>query len=567
MSDLRSFLSNLQTNYPEHLQVVEEPVDLKYELNAVAFEYERQGSACLLFKNVKGVPFPHVVNLFGSRERIALALNLPVEKIYDVLPDKMARTISPELVSGGPVKEVKLLGADVDLEALPLPRFFREDGGRYLTAGLVTARDPQDPNITNLTFARMQLKGKNKMGISFHSRGFQFHFLQKAREMGRPLQVAVVIGAHPALYLAAAARITSEYEVTGSLLDEPLELVRCETMDVDVPCNAEFVLEGEVATDVEEDEGPFSEYLGYLSGRSTRNVLTIKAVTHRKDAHFLSILPSYAADHILLSNITKEARSYRTLTEYLPAAKINSINWPIPGVKLACFLSLDKPLSGVAKQAALNLLGSDLYLKMVAVTDQTVDPHNFEEVLAAIASNVSCHDSRRDVDIISGVFCNLLDPSSSKEGTSSKVIFDATFTKEPKLSQYEDAKIGAAMRGKFSEIEEVHFPPACKGLVAYIKASASNAEKLGQELFDQALDCNLVIVLDPDINLAQGAEILWCLASRMQPQRAVHIFPSGQATKIIIDARKAADFRAQRPTLPPEVKEKARKIVKKLLEE
>ena len=242
MSDLRSFLSNLQTNYPEHLQVVEEPVDLKYELNAVAFEYVRQGSACLLFKNVKGVPFPHVVNLFGSRERIALALNLPVEKIYDVLPDKMARTISPELVSGGPVKEVKLLGADVDLEALPLPRYFREDGGRYLTAGLVTARDPQDPNITNLTFARMQLKGKNKMGISFHSRGFQFHFLQKAREMGRPLQVAVVIGAHPALYLAAAARITSEYEVTGSLLDEPLELVRCETVDLEVPCNAEFVL-------------------------------------------------------------------------------------------------------------------------------------------------------------------------------------------------------------------------------------------------------------------------------------------------------------------------------------
>ena len=564
MTDLRSFIAHLQENHPRHLQVVEEPVDLHHELNAIAFEYVKRDSACLLFKNVRGVPFPHVVNLFGSRERIALALNLPAEKIYDLLPARMDRKITPERVAEGPVKEVRLLGDQVDMEALPLPCFFQEDGGRYITAGLVVARDPQDPGVTNLTFARIQLKGKNKMGISLHSRGYQFHFLQKAREMGKPLEVAVVIGAHPALYLAAGARITGEYEVTGSLLDQPLKLVPCETVDVDVPFDAEFVLEGEIATDVEEDEGPFSEYLGYLSGRSTRNVLIVKAVTHRRDAYFLSILPSYSADHILLSNITKEARSYRTLKSYLPVARVQSINWPILGVRLACFLSLDRPLPGVAKQAALNLLGSDLYLKMVAVTDQSVNPHNFEEVLGAIATNVRCN-GRRDVDIINGVFCNLLDPSSSPEGTSSKVIFDATSAEKPQTSRYEDAEILAAIQKRFPQIDELHFPEICQGSVAYLKASALSARELGEELFEHAPNCSLVLVLDADIDLKAGEEILWSLASRMQPHRDITLLPSSESTKIIIDARKASDFRALRPTLPREVEEKAKKTVEGLL--
>jgi UbiD family decarboxylase len=564
LTDLRSFIAHLQENHPHHLQIVEEPVNLHYELNAIAFEYGKRDSACLFFKKVRGVPFPHVVNLFGSRERIALALNLPAEKIYDLLPGRMDRKIAPERVAEGPVKEVKRVGTEVDMEDLPLPRFFQEDGGRYITAGLVVARDPEDPGLTNLTFARIQLKGKNRMGISLHSRGYQFHYLQKAREMGKPLQVAVVVGAHPALYLAAGARITGEYEVTGSLMDQPLKLIPCETVDVDVPFDAEFVIEGEISTEVEEDEGPFSEYLGYLSGRSTRNILTVKAVTHRKDGYFLSILPSYSAEHILLSNITREARSYRTLKSYLPVAGVRSINWPILGVRLACFLSLDRPLPGVAKQAALNLLGSDLYLKMVAVTNQSVNPHNFEEVLGAIAASVRCNGGR-DVDIINGVFCNLLDPSSSREGTSSKVIFDATSDENPQTSRCDDAEILAAVRKGFPQIEELHFPEVCKGWVAYLKASAVSARQLGEKLFEHAPGCSLVIVLDADINLKVGEEILWSLASRMQPHRDITLLPSSETTRIIIDARKASDFHALRPTLPPEVESKAKKTVDELL--
>jgi len=565
MKDLSSYLEELENTYPEQIERIPDEVDLQYELNAIAFEYTKRKNACLVFEKIKDYSLPLVTNVFGTKERIALALGLPVDMIYDGISTSMARKVNPTVVDDGPVKEVKSQGSCVDLEKLlPLPRCFEQDGGRYITAGLVVAKNLQK-SVTNLTFARMQLKGKNKFGISFHSRGNQFLNLQRAKEVDKSLQVAVVIGGHPALHLAAAARTVDEYSVGSSLLGEPIELTRCEIVDLEVPASAEIVLEGEVSPRIEEDEGPFSEYSGYLSGRSTRNVLQINAVTHRRKPLFLSVMPSSSPEHILLSNVTKEARTLRSIKDFLPVARIKGTNWPIAGVKFVCFLSLEKPIQGVAKQVALLTMGLDLYLKLVVITDDSVDVTDFEQVLGAIARSVR-RNGRNNFQIIDGVLCSTLDPSS-REGTQSKILIDA-------ISMGENASRRTVIPDKeavMSKLQTYHvkdlcFPQKCKGLVAYLKTGEGDPEELVRELIAAAPDCRLVIIVDPDIDLDKNEEILWSLATRVVP-REDFLLLSGQTDepKIIIDSRKAADFAAIRPTVPSVIEERAKAFLAKYL--
>ncbi|TRO47711.1 UbiD family decarboxylase, partial [Candidatus Bathyarchaeota archaeon] len=306
MHNLRTYLERLRDALPDQLISVKEPVDWRYEVTARVAEMERQRkNPALLFENVKGYPMPLLVNLFGSVDRIALGLKGAPRvdgsrlEFYEAWNRLFDQEVPPRRVVTGPVKEVVQTGGDVDLESLPIPLFYREDGGRYVTAGLMTARNPEDPEEVNLSYVRMHLKGRDRFGVSFHSRGHMWRYLEAYKAQGEPMEVAVTIGAHPSLYLAAAAKITDEYHRAGALIGEPGEVVDCETVDIPVPAHAEIVLEGEIRLE-EEDEGPFTEYTGYISGRSTRNLFKVSAITRREDAVFLAIAPSNSAEHLLI---------------------------------------------------------------------------------------------------------------------------------------------------------------------------------------------------------------------------------------------------------------------------
>ncbi len=556
MKDLGSYLAELKATFPDQITRISDEIDLNYELNAIAFEYVKNKNVCLVFEKVKGYSSPLVTNVFGSKERIAFALGVRVDKIYDGISEGMSRKVKPTLADHAPVKDIIVKGSEVNLEnLLPLPLCFEQDGGRYVTAGLVVAKN-LDKTVTNLCFARMQLKGKNKFGISFHSRGTQFLNLQRAIESGKPLEVSVVIGGHPALHLAAAARIVDEYSAASALIGEPIELTKCESVDLEVPANAEIVLEGEVSPILEEDEGPFSEYSGYVSGRSTRNVLHINTVTHRKKPLFLSVLASNSPEHILLSNITREARTVRSIKEFLPVARITAANWPISGVRFVCFLSLEKPIQGLAKQVALLTMGTDLYAKIVVVTDNSVDVTDFERVLAAVARNMRWN-GRSDFEIIDRVFCNVLDPSS-RDGMQSKILIDATSKGELSTRRIKVPDEMTIMHSLGSyNIKDLRFCPKCDGLVVYLKATEGDARELGKALFGVAPDCRIVIILDPDIDIGNGEEILWAIATRVVPKEDF-IFLSGNGSKVVIDSRKASDFHAIRPTVPPAIDARAK---------
>jgi len=457
----------LDDTIPDQLVRVKDEVDWQYEVTAYVNEMEKsRDNPALLFENIKGYSMPLLVNLFGHVDRMNLAIGNASRArfgrlgFYDEWNRSISKEIPPAHASDGPVKKVRYMGDDVDLTSLPIPRFYEQDGGRYLTAGLLASRNPELPDEVNLTYARMVLRGRSDLGVSLHSRGHMWQYFEKSKALGKPLDIAIILGAQPALYLAAAAKITNEYHTAGALLGESIELVGCETVDIPVPTQAEIVLEGQILLD-EGDEGPFTEYTGYISGRSTRNHIRVAAMTTREDPIFLAVAPSNSSEHLLLSGLPKQARISRTLVDSMHVNALKDIIWPNSGTHFVCFVSLKESMSltpGLAKQHGILLLGLDHYVKIVAIFPAETDITDVTGALGAIAAR--CDFERGSgFEVLGGVFCQYLDPSSSQAGLSSKMILDATGPKieTPSLEAVPDVE-GVKSSGK---IRDVAFP--CEG--------------------------------------------------------------------------------------------------------
>ncbi|MDP6617812.1 MAG: UbiD family decarboxylase, partial [Nitrospinota bacterium] len=194
----------------------------------------------------------------------------------------------------------------------------------------------------------------------------------------------------------------------------------CKTLDLQVPANAEIVVEGEILPNVREPEGPFNEYTGYTTARSTENVFQVKAVTRRRDAWYLDVIPGYSSEHLMLSRVAKEARVFHRLQEMVPTAK--ALNCPKSGTLFHAYLSMKKTAEGMPRHALMLLMGLDHYIKLAVVVDEDVDVFNEEEVLWAIATRMRAD---RDVFIIPNDFQNRLDPTAA-DGTTGKMGIDAT---------------------------------------------------------------------------------------------------------------------------------------------
>ena len=310
----------------------------------------------------------------------------------------------------------------MDVRQLPISRHFQQDAGRYIGSGILVCKDP-DTGVRNLSYQRLQIKDKNRFGASLHSRGHIWDHLQRSAARGKNLEVAVVLGAHPAVHLAAGAKVgmeVDEYDIAGGLLGQPVELVKCRTIDVEVPANAEIVLEGELLAAVHEDEGPYGEYTGYSTYRSTRNVLVIKAITRRDKPIYLDVIPGYSNEHLLLGRVAKEAHVFDRLQEVLPSLK--ALNYPKSGTHFHAYMSFAKMAEGQARHALMLLFGLDSYIKLAVAVDDDIDVYNEEEVLWALATRFQADT---DMFVVPKVFCNRLDPSSV-DGMSAKMGLDAT---------------------------------------------------------------------------------------------------------------------------------------------
>ncbi|HEY8694853.1 MAG TPA: UbiD family decarboxylase [Chloroflexota bacterium] len=421
--DLRSFLTDYELANPTQVWRIKEPIAQEYVTTAWVLELEKVGHAPLLiFENVTGSDMPVVVNIFGSRERIAHILGTTADGLIERWNKLTAAAVPPVIVDLGPCQERVLTGGDVDATKLPILRHFKGDAGCYVTSGMSISNDP-DTGVRNLTYARMQRKGAHKFGVSFHSRGHHWDYLARYEKQGRNMPMAVAIGGHPAMLIGTATRGAidlDEFDVVGGLMGQPVELVRGKTIDVCVPATAEIVLEGEVLCGVREPEGPFGEYTGYSSGRSTENVFIVSAITMRSSPIFLDVTPGFSSEHLLLARTQKEAMVLAKLREVYPAVK--RLHYPKSGTQFHAYAAIEKSFEGQARQVGMLLLGLDQYVKNVVIVDTDVNVANDSEVLWAIATRTQ---ATRDFSIIQQGLTNQLDPSS-RGGMSDKVIIDAT---------------------------------------------------------------------------------------------------------------------------------------------
>jgi len=404
-------------------------VDPAYEITALVVKLEREAKRrpVLLFEKVKGTRFPVLTNLHASRSRLAAAMGAPPEGTLRAYLHAMEKPIPPKIVPTGPVREVVLTGDRVNLYDLPQIVHHEGDAGPYVTAAISFAKDPTAA-IWNCAYNRLQIKGRDTTSIHLTTGKHLWEFHRIAEARGEPLPVAFVIGVHPAIALGALAIGSideDERAIMGGLLGEPLELVRCETSDVLVPAHAEMVLEGEILPGTRIPEGPFGEFTGYSLGERPREVVRVRAITHRRDAIFQDITVAHL-DHLLLSTVPIEANLYRAVRAMVPT--VTAVRVPGP---FTCFVSIEARVPGQAKNAILAVLGADLYMKRVVVVDHDVDVFDDRQVNWAIATR--CQPDR-DITVVTNARGSDLDPSTREDGYTAKWGVDATA--KPSLAAY-----------------------------------------------------------------------------------------------------------------------------------
>ena len=421
---LQDFISDYQAAHPDDVCAVDREVSLDQDITAVVWELADRGQHPLLrFMRVEGTDREVVTNIFASRVRIERMLGARPGELHDRYQHLAAAAMPMAEVDDGPITDRVDVGDRIDLSRLPLLTHFATDRGPYITSGIVVAEDAEGGR-GNLSYHRSVVASPTSLGTSLHSRGDLWRLLQDAAASGRRLPVAMVIGAHPLFMLAASARApfdVDEREIAGGLLGAPLEVVRTPKHGLRVPASAEVVLEGEIDPDADEDEGPFGEFSGYSSDRSTRNRIDVRTVMQRSGAVWVDVVGGNSDEHLNLGRVPREAEMIAKLKDRFPS--VAAVHYPNSGTHFHCYVAVDQRRPGEARQALLGLLGWDPYLKTVVAVDADVDITADEEVLWALATHFQ---PEQDIIVISGLPGSALDPSADKLGTTSRLALDAT---------------------------------------------------------------------------------------------------------------------------------------------
>ncbi len=432
--DLREFIQRAR-DAGEPVIRIEREVTPVHELSAVVKAFEREGNPILVFENVEGSELPVVDGVFGSRERIALALGIDVRSLTESYLSRLAHPLEPERVPEARSQEVTNTDA-IDLGALPICVHAPLDAGRYITSGVCLARDPQSGAV-NSGIYRIMVKGKDRVTLSVDPDDDLARILTGARERGESVDVAIVVGGHPAIAVASQAKIPIEIDslaVTGALVGSPLRVHDGVTVDLPVPADADVVIEGRVRTTPGEHEGPFGEF-SYYYGESVGWVCDVTAITRRSDAIWLDIHPTHREHRILAFAPAHEARLLQALRA--SRAAVQAVHIPTESAGLIACISVRKRHDGEPRQIAMNAFSVDSLVKHVVIVDDDVDVTNPGEVAWALALRVQAD---RDILMIPYATGIAEDPSSygygsriDPRGLVTKTAIDATMPLEADL--------------------------------------------------------------------------------------------------------------------------------------
>jgi 2,5-furandicarboxylate decarboxylase 1 len=416
---LRDWLAELEQQ--GKLKRIHRSVSPINELAAVGKKLEPACGA--LFEHVEGSTMPVLTGIVTSRDSIAQSMGMTYEELMERFTFALNSPTPCRLVDGAglPVKQHIWVGDQVDLGMLPACVHHEKDGGRYLTAALCITKDPET-GIRNVAIHRHEVRDRNHLGALLLPRHTNQLFTQ-AEKAGRPLEIALAIGVHPSLLLASQATTrlgVDELEIGGTLLGEPVEVVRCETVDIEVPVESEIILEGRILPNVREEEGPFGEYPRTYGPKAPRHVIEITAITCRDHPYYHTIIPA-TMEHLLLGAVSREATMMQVIRQATPNVKRVHIT-PASGCRYHAVIQLDQKYEGEARNAMFAAFASSTEIKHVVVVDPDIDIFDLQDVEWAIANRVQ---AARDVFIVPDAMGNKLDPSS-RNGTSDKMGIDAT---------------------------------------------------------------------------------------------------------------------------------------------
>ncbi len=365
--------------------------------------------------------------LGASREIYKMALGVTEENGEGAVAERWNRALSqpiaPRIVKSGPVKEVVLRGKEISrpnggLLKFPVPISNPGfDGGPFLTAPYVVTKDPET-GVANVGTYRCMIKGPDKTGVSVSPAqhiGIHFH---KCREKKLPLQAAIVLGCSPAIGLASVAKVgydRNEYAVAGGIAGEPIPLVKCESVDLEVPARAEIVIEGEIPTDLMEPEGPFGEFTGYMGGQLMNGIFLVKCITHRKEPILQMFTEGVPSESGVMRKMGYEATLYKLLRYdcNIPSV-LNVTLHESSGSRKFVVIRMKKTNPAQPWQALQAAVALDpSHGKILITVDEDIDSEDADSVNWAISFRMQPH---RDVKITTHKFAGL-DPSAAPPGS------------------------------------------------------------------------------------------------------------------------------------------------------
>lgn len=388
------------------LHRVTREIDPRFEIASVLALRER--GPAQLFEAVSGHGMAVVGNLFNHRSRFARALGVEAEGLDNHCLKALGNPVPPVLVAEAPVQEV-VLERPRDIGAtLPVPHWFERETAPYITAGVIIAKDPETGR-RNVSIARLRLEGGTRLMAGIAKNHHLNILAEKAARLGQRLEIAVAIGNHAAVLLGSQMYVglgEDEYDIVGGLLGEPLELVKCKTVDLEVPAHAEIVLEGTLLPDEPIEEGPVSEFPGFYVYYGPGLAVEINCITHRRDAIYQAILPGFAAEHCLLGAVAIGATLTRDLQRVIPAVRRVFVTEGGMG-RLHAVIVMHRPRLGEGKRAVLLAMGQVNLLKLVVVVDDDIDPEDARQIEWSLAARFRGNE---DLIVLPGMRADRCDP-------------------------------------------------------------------------------------------------------------------------------------------------------------
>lgn len=409
-------MTRLIDEIKEDVIEITDEVSTDYEITSIL---KKHPTDTLIFTNVKDSDMNIISGICNTREKIANSINTTVDKITENI---IRATNNPTPIDDiKDIEEVYANNEDADLSKIPILKHYPKDKGKYITAGVVIAKDPDNGQV-NASIHRMLVNGKDELGIRIVPRQL-YTYYKRAEELNKPLEIAIAIGLNPSTLLASTTSIPineNELEVANTFKDGKLTLVKCETVDIEAP-ECEILLEGKILPNERKTEGPFVDLTDTYDKIRDEPVIKLTRMHYKDNPYYHAILPA-GNEHKLLQGLPQEPRIFNSVKNTLPTVQ-NVILTEGGCCWLHAVVSIKKQTEGDAKNVLMAALSAHPSLKHCVIVDEDINIFDPVDVEYAIATRVKGDD---DIIIIPKARGSSLDPVAQIDGTTTKIGVDAT---------------------------------------------------------------------------------------------------------------------------------------------